>query len=198
MTLAWAIIIVAVSYLLGKLLGKHLRGLSVLLDESLANQIIEAERIKTAEARLELYDSDASEERHMCITTACRNPVVGRWIFAHCKEHLERYERRWLEEKIEDGGVKRPANDEPVHELVKGFQEAIKSRDKELARQNALKKDAALAEARDLLEKARSQQRERYTYLPPQLLRKIEEARERALQAVGMAEDGETKPARES
>ena len=73
--------------------------------------------------------------------------------------------------------------DDSVHPLVKDLRESRKTRDKELARQNASKKDAALAEARDLLEKARSQQRERYTYLPPQLLRRVEEARERAEQA---------------
>jgi hypothetical protein len=168
---------------IGLLLSRVLKRLYVFQDEWLANRIIEAERIKTAEARLELYDSDDSKELHMCITTACRNPVVGRWIFAHCEQHLTSYERRWLEEKIEDGGVTRPLADDSVHPLAKDFQEAIKSRDKELVIQNASKKDAALAEARDLLEKARSQQRERDNYLPRQLLRRVEEARERAEQA---------------
>lgn len=168
---------------IGWLLGKVIKELSVFQDEWLANRIIEVERIKTAEARVELYDSVDSEERHMCITTACRNPVVGQWIFAHCQRHLTSYERRWLEEKIEAGGTKRPSSSSE-HQLVKDMREAIEARDKELVRQNASKKDAALADARDLLEKARSQERERDTYLPPQLLRRVEEARERAERAI--------------
>ena len=80
--------------------------------------------------------------------------------------------------------MKRPSSDSD-HELVKDLREIIEARDRELAEQHASKKMEVLAEARALLDKARSQQKERNAYLPRQLLRKIDEAREREQEAVG-------------
>jgi hypothetical protein len=159
-----------------------LRRLSLLADGALANRIVEAERLKTAELRLDLYDR---EGRHMCLMPGCRNPVVGRLIFAHCERHLESYEQRWLKEEIETKPYERPATDESVHPTVQMARKGLEERDKQLAEQNASKKMDALAEARELLSKAAQDRAERYAYLPAGLRQRIEETAKTELDAVG-------------
>ncbi len=55
------------------MVSKWIRGLwklSLLADEALANRILEAERLKSAELRLQLMER---EDRHMCLSPGCRN-----------------------------------------------------------------------------------------------------------------------------
>jgi hypothetical protein len=183
--------VIALLLVIVVLLIRVQKGFATVLDEVAANRIIEVGRIKTAEARVELYED---EQRHMCITPACRNPVIGRWMFAHCQYHLEPYERRWAEEKVEEGGSKGASQNDKEHPIAQKLRELDEEGTKELAQQNASKKIEALAEARELLNKASSQQRERHSYLPVHLLRKIEEEYERMESAVTMRVKKEPAP----
>ena len=55
---ALLVIVVIFSYRMLRVVSR----LSLVVDESLANRIIEAERIKTAHARLELYESEDNSD----------------------------------------------------------------------------------------------------------------------------------------
>jgi hypothetical protein len=179
MTIEWVFAVAVVLILLHQI--RVLRRLSLFADEALANRIIEAGRLKSAETRIELYER---ENRHMCLTPGCRNPVVGIWIFAHCEQHLERYEKQWLAEKLESQDVSSPPNDEE-HSIVKQAQKAIEARRKELAQQNASSKMQALADARDLLNGVRVHKLERIAYLPSKLQARIEQAEKEQQRAIG-------------
>jgi hypothetical protein len=179
MTIEWVIVGIAVLFLLHQ--NRVLQKLSLFADESLANRIIEAGRLKSAETRIELYERD---NRHMCLTPSCRNPVVGKWIFAHCEQHLEQYEKQWLEDKVEsDGMVRQPEDGE--HSYVKQARELVEARRKELAQQNAVSKIQALAEARDLINTTRSHEAEREAYLPWKLRYRIRQAEKAQQKAIG-------------
>lgn len=171
MTIVWIIVIAAVVFVINKhqvqpLLLRAQR-LFLLADEALANRIIEAERLKSAEIRLELYDREDSDNiwhrRHMCLTPGCRNPVIGKSIFAHCEKHLERYEQRWLEDKLESEGWPDPIADEDPD--VAGVKQAI--------------------EARDLLKAAHARKLERRAYLPLILQKRIERTENQQQTAIG-------------
>lgn len=149
---------------------KVVEGLSLLIDEARANWIMEAKRLETAKARVELYEL---EQRHMCVAPGCRNPVAGQFIFAHCEKHLKPYESRWLEEKIESLPQAFRANVDSTTPLVKSIQEIVAEKDEELATENASKKMLALAAARDLIDKAESCEAERRAYLPAELRERI-------------------------
>lgn len=150
---------------------RGLRELSLVTDEALANRILEAERLKSAELRLQMIGREDS--RHMCLTPGCRNPVVGKWVFGHCETHLEPYEQRWLQEKIESPQPDPPLKDESEHPIVRKAKEVIEARDIELAKDIALKKEKALADARELLDKAHVLESERRAFLPEKLRRRI-------------------------
>lgn len=188
MAIFWIILIIAVLYVLHKqqVLVKAQR-MFLLADEALANRIIEAERLKSAEIRLELYDREDSDNiwhrRHMCLTPGCRNPVIGKSIFAHCEKHLARYEQRWLEDKLESEGW--PNSPEDEDRDVEAVKKANEARDKELIQQNASNKMQAIAEARDLLKAARARKLERRAYLPLKLQYRIERTEEEQQKAIG-------------
>ncbi|MHB8390139.1 MAG: hypothetical protein ACYDBH_11220 [Acidobacteriaceae bacterium] len=162
---------------------RGLRELSLLADEALANRILEAERLKSAELRLRMIEREDS--RHMCLTPGCRNPVVGKWVFGHCMSHLEPYERRWLEEKIESPQPDPPPKDESEHPIVRKAKEVIEARDIVLAKEIALKKKKALADARELLDKVRGLELERRAFLPEKLRRRIDYIKSEQLEEVG-------------
>ncbi len=156
---------------------KVINGLSLLIDEARADWIMEAERLETAKARIELFER---EQRHMCVAPGCRNPVVGQFIFAHCEKHLKRYESRWLEEGIESLPQAFRTKVDATHPIVKSAQETLASRDEELAMENATKIQEARAAARDLVDRAESCEAERRAYLPAELRERIETSRARA------------------
>jgi hypothetical protein len=162
------------------------QGLFLLADEALANRIIEAERLKSAEIRLELYDREDSgniwERRHMCLTPGCRTPVVGTSIFAHCEKHLENYEHRWVEERLESEVW--PSSSEDEHPSIYALRKAIEARDTELINQNASNKTQAVTEARDLLKAAHTRKLERRAYLPLGLQNRIERTEEEQQKAI--------------
>lgn len=164
-------------------LTRGLRELSLITDEALANRILEAERLKSAELRLQMIGREDS--RHMCLTPGCRNPVVGKWVFGHCESHLEPYERRWLEEEIESPQPDPPLKDELEHPIVRKAKEVIEARDIELAKEIALKKEKALADARELLGKVRGLELERRAFLPEKLRRRIDYNKSAQLEEVG-------------
>ncbi len=153
---------------------KVVNGLSLLVDEAQANWIVEVERLETAKARVELYDQ---EQRHLCITPGCRNPVVGRLIFAHCEKHLKPYERRWLEEGIESVPGAFRAHVDPANSFMASIDNIVAKKDEDLAEQNVSKKMLALAAARDLVDKTESWEAERRAYLPEWLREKTGTAR---------------------
>lgn len=149
---------------------EKLERLCILADETFANQIVQAERLKSAEIRVRLYEQ--ADSRHMCLAPACRNPVMGNWAFAHCENHLEQFERRWLEGNLESEGLPKPSDDD--HPVVRQLTEAIAERDKELIQQNASGLMDALSKARNLLKHARAYEVERCAYLPAKLRWRME------------------------
>jgi hypothetical protein len=159
------------------MLLRMLREISYLVDEALADRIIEAERIKTAEMRVELYEREAvGEEVHMCLMPGCRKPVFGKLIFAHCETHFKPWEKRWREEKRESKDWKRPVMDDSDTPASLAAQRAIDSRDTELIMENVRKKNEALTEARNLLNKAYAEKSERWAYLPRMLQKRLDNA----------------------
>jgi hypothetical protein len=180
MTIGWDIAVVAVLFLLYQ--NRALQRLSLFADETLANRIIEAGRLKSAETRIELYEQE--NRRHMCLTPSCRNPVAGKWAFAHCEQHLERYEQRWLDDKFESQDVSSPPKNEE-HSAVKQLRQVIEARNTELVQQNASNKMQALAEARNLLNNTHSHKLERKAYLPWKLQARIERAEKEQQKAIG-------------
>ncbi len=128
------------------MVSKWIRGLwklSLLADEALANRILEAERLKSAELRLQLMER---EDRHMCLSPGCRNAE---------------------------------------HPSVTQAKRAIEARDTELAKENGLRKEKALADARDLLDKAHALELERRAFVPEKLRRRIKENNSAQQEAIG-------------
>ena len=145
---------------------RGLREVSLLADEALANRILEAERLKTAELRLQLIER---EGRHMCITPGCRKPVVGRQLFEHCEQHLKPWEQRWLDEDVESPDWRPKPKDESEHPAVSGMKDIVRAKDEKLVKEIAARKEKALADANDLLERAYGLESERSAYLPHKL-----------------------------
>jgi hypothetical protein len=154
-------------------LVRMLQEMSLMANESLADRTIQRERLKAARARVTLYDD---ESRHMCLKTGCREPVAGKQIFAHCERHLKQWEQGWFKENAESVGVSRVSQDEATHPVVRVAQQSIESRKQELIKQNVESKFNALADARALLETNRSLEEERRAFLPPRLLKRIDDA----------------------
>lgn len=176
----WIIIVVGAFFILYQ--NRLLQRLSLFADEALANRIIEAERIKSAEVRLELYEH---EDRHMCLRPSCRNPVAGKWIFAHCEQHLEPYEQQWLDEKLESPDRHTPSEDASEHPTVTLLKKTIADQRAERVQQNASSKMQALTEARNLLAHANAQRLERLGYLPGKLQGRIEREEKEQQRGVG-------------
>ncbi len=153
---------------------KLAEGLSLLVDEAHANRIMEAARLEMAGARVDLY---AAEQRHMCLTPGCRNPVAGNVIFAHCEMHLDSRESEWMEDKIESLPQEFRTRVISTDPILKLFQDSTAESQEARAKENDSKKMAALTAAFELLEKARSFEAERQAYLPPKLLQRIDAAR---------------------
>jgi len=163
-----------------------LRELSLLADEALANRILDAERLKSAELRLRLIER---EDRHMCLTPGCRNPVVGKWVFEHCGRHLKPYERRWLDEDIESPRADPPPKNDSEHPLVSQAKKLLEARDLELVREIAVRKEKALADARDLLDKANGLESERRAFLPEKLRRRLNDNNKAQQEEIGWRSD---------
>ena len=175
----WIAVVIVVALFL-RYQNRVLQRLSFLANEALATRIVETERLKSAEARLELYER---EDRHMCLTPGCRNSVIGKLIFAHCERHLERYEQQWVESKLELEGRRPPSKDE--HPVNKTARELTENLDQERIQQNAADKMRALAEARNLLKNALSQKLERRAYLPQILQGRLEREEKEQQRAIG-------------
>jgi hypothetical protein len=161
-------------------LMRALEALSLIADEAAAQRIIEHQRLCSAEHRLWLIET---KDRHMCLTPGCRKPVVGKLIFAHCERHLEKWEKRWLEEEVETKPYTPPEQDE--HPLVRASRELLEKRDSELVQLNVEKKEKAIKDANDLIESYRHKRGERAAYLPKALFSRIEEALKTQEEAVG-------------
>jgi hypothetical protein len=153
---------------------KLVERLSLLVDEAQANRVMEAARVEMARARVDLY---AQEQRHMCLTPGCRNPVVGEFIFAHCEDHIDSHESRWMEDKIESLPQAFRAKVVSTDPISKLLQDSTAEAEEAHAKENASKKMSALRAAFDLLDKARSYEAERQAFLPPKLLQRIDAAR---------------------
>jgi hypothetical protein len=134
---------------------------------------LEAERLKSAELRLQLIER---EDRHMCLAPGCRNPVAGKWVFAHCELHLKPWEEDWLKEDIESPSWKPAPKDDSEHPYVTELKKIREVREAELAKENGLRKEKALADARDLLDKAHALELERRAFIPEKLRRRIKES----------------------
>jgi hypothetical protein len=163
-------------------LVRTLNTLFLLADEALADRMINEERLASAERRVWLYEHG---ERHMCLAPACRTPVIGRLIFAHCEAHLDKWEMRWAEEEIETKPYTPPAKDPSEHPATRVIREATEARDLELVKTNAENKRRALSDAYDLLAADLRRVKERRAFLPQALLTRISEATERQFEAVG-------------
>jgi hypothetical protein len=139
-------------------------------DEILAERMIKAGRLAWAEARVELHQR---EERHMCIETGCRRAVAGQRIFAHCEEHLDNHEKRLHEDQVEvqisKGLWPKPLSDSPFSKV---FDDT--SYEREFMQGNISKKEAALADAHNLLNDDRAHRKERRAFLPTELRERIE------------------------
>jgi len=125
------------------------------------------------------------EDRHMCLSPGCRNAVVGKWVFAHCERHLKSWEERWLKEDIESPSWKPAPKDDSEHPSVTQAKRAIEARDTELAKENGLRKEKALADARDLLDKAHALELARRAFVPEKLRRRIKENNSAQQEAIG-------------
>jgi hypothetical protein len=88
---------------------------------------------------------------------------------------LTAYERRWLEEEIESPRSDAAPVDKSEHPLVTQINEAVKAKDIELAKENGRKKEQALADARNLLDRASGLASERRVFLPEKLRRRLSE-----------------------
>jgi hypothetical protein len=98
----------------------------------------------------------------MCVATGCRKIVVGRRIFAHCEEHLDKHEQDWLKEEIEtqiaEGRWPKPKSTDC---LTKAFEETFQEQDKEFMQERISRKEAALTAAYNLVNQADAQRLER-------------------------------------
>lgn len=146
-------------------LRRLLHGLYVMADDALADRIIKSERIKRAQARIELYEG---HEQHMCLHPVCPNPVAGKWIFGHCERHLTTYERNWLQEEFETKGLE-STSDETEHPTVSYLRKLNAEQRLELVKQLAERKKQALADARLLVEAARLEADERRAWMRTKL-----------------------------
>lgn len=149
--------------------------LDLLALEAVALKILEAERLKTAELRLALIER---EGKHMCLAPACRLPVVGKHVFAHCERHLTALEKQWLEDDIEAPHWRRPSDDPSEHPAVRDVRLLSEKREVEVAREMAEQKEKAIAEARDLIETNQRIHQERSAFLPSKLRFRINKAYE--------------------
>lgn len=163
-------------------LARTLNTLFLLADEALADRVIKEERLASAERRVSLYENGG---RHMCLTPACRTPVIGRHIFAHCEAHLEKWEKCWVEEEVETKPYTAPVVDPTEHPAIRVAREAGEARDLELAKTNGENKRKALSDAYDLLAADLRTVKERRAFVPQELLSRIREATERQFEAVG-------------
>jgi hypothetical protein len=149
--------------------------LDLLASEAVANKILDAERLQSAELRLELIER---EGKHMCLAPACRMPVVGKYVFEHCVRHLTAVEKRWLDEDIESPNWKRPADDPSEHPTVKAVRLVGEERELQISKEIAERKERAIVEARELIEKNRQLNQERSSFLPAKLRLRINKAYE--------------------
>ena len=111
----------------------------------------------------------------MCLMPGCRNPVAGKLLFEHWELHLKPWERRWLDEDIESPNWIPPPKDDSEHPMTTQLKEALEVRDKELVKEIFLRKEKALADANELIEKARGLESERRAFLPEKLRRRLYE-----------------------
>ena len=161
--------------------------IDLLASEAVANKILDAERLKSAELRLELLER---EDKHMCLAPACRMPVVGKYVFEHCNIHLSALEKRWLEEDIESPNWKRPADDPSEHPSVKELRLAREGRELQISKDIAERKERAIVEARELIEKNRRLNQERSSFLPAKLRLRISKAYEALMEDCAEAPRG--------
>jgi hypothetical protein len=161
--------------------------IDLLASEAVANKILDAERLKSAELRLELIER---EGKHMCLAPACRMPVVGKYIFEHCSSHLSPLEKRWLEEDIESPNWKRPADDPSEHPLVKAARLVGEEREKQISKDIVERKEKAIVEARELIEHSRRLDVERSSFLPAKLRLRISKAYEALMEDCAEAPRG--------
>ena len=105
----------------------------------------EVAELWAAHARAETYERD---QHHMCLTFNCRQVVVGE-AFAHCNNHLDKYERRWVESGIDSAQLVASSNG-TGHNATSGLRGYLERRH---ARRNAESKKRALKQAKALLDR---------------------------------------------
>ncbi len=140
-------------------------------DQMVAERLMQAGRLDWAEDRVALWQR---EQRHMCLATGCRKPVAGKMIFAHCEEHLDKWEQGWWKDRAEDqiGTGEWPKISK--HPISKIFDEHFAELDKDAIQQRIEMKDTALTAAYALLKQSDVDGMERKAFLPLHLRRKLE------------------------
>lgn len=141
-----------------------------LADQTAADYIIDAKRLKSAEKRIAMWEN---RDQSMCLKEGCENPAAGKIIFAHCVNHLDHYESDWLEDGVETSGVIR------FKERSGPFGKALYRAEESDAANIVTSKKAALDKAYGVVNAFWDVRKERRRLLPDALLRRLMEHEKR-------------------
>jgi hypothetical protein len=139
-----------------------LQNLLYLADNTAAEYIVAAKRMKIAEKRISMWEKT---ERHMCLQHRCDQPIAGKKIFAHCPTHLDPSEKQWIEKDVEAQGV------DVLFESV--FDKAFRGSVIGDMERNIKDKEEALVSAYQISKSFWDQRRERYALLPTDLFERL-------------------------